>query len=52
MLTTTDVIELLTTVTSTVPPVPFPVPVAVIATFVNVPSLKVVPLPEVSNDTN
>ena len=41
-------IALLTTVTSTVPPVPLPVPVDVIATPVNVPSVNVVPVPDVS----
>ena len=45
-------IELLTTVTSTVPLDPFPVPVAVIATPVNVPSLNVVPDPVVLSVTN
>ena len=44
-------IELLTIVTSTVPPVPFPVPVDVIATAVNVPSVNVVPVPDVSSVT-
>ena len=45
-------IALLTTVTSTVPPVPLPVPVDVIATPVNVPSVNVVPVPDVSKVTN
>ena len=38
--------------TSTVPPDPFPVPVAVIATPVNVPSVNVVPDPVVFSVTN
>ena len=42
-----DDIELLVTVTSNVAPVPFPVCVEVTATPVNVPSVNVVPDPDV-----